>query len=469
MPETRPKMPAEQGIGMGRNTRAARGLAAGLMLVLMAACAEKELVLEGPRYPVDADLTSVATDAQGNVAAPAQPANRSVPISVPAGEANASWTQRGGNVRHVSPPGRLSAQPVLVWSSPIGEGNGKRARIQATPVAGGGLIYAMDSGSQVTAVSAASGAPAWSVDVTADFDRGGGTAGGGLAYHDGRLYVSTVSGELVVLDAKTGGVIWRKRLDVPAAGAPAVEGNSVYVVLRNGTAWAMDAADGKIRWQGAGTPSQSGVVGGGAPAVAGDRVILPFESGDVSAYFARSGQQLWASGVGGERVGRPYASFSEVTGDPVVVGNTVFVGTSGGRTAAIDMTSGQVLWNATEGALNPVLPVGGSLFQVTDDGRLVRMDAGSGEVIWAVQMPYFTNPKPQKTRRNQAIYAHYGPVAAGGRIVVASSDGLLRVFDPRDGRLVSTAAIPDGAASAPILTNSMLYVMGGDGQLHAFR
>ena len=36
----------------------------------------------------------------------------------------------------------------------------------------------------------------------------------------------------------------------------------------------------------------------------------------------------------------------------------------------------------------------------------------------------------------EAIYAHYGPVLAGGRLVVASSDGVLRFFSPTDGALV---------------------------------
>lgn len=450
--------------GLGKS---GRGLVALAVLSLLAACQEKELILPGPRYALDTDLETVQVNQDGQVAAaPAAPPNRAVAISVPAGEANASWTQRGGNVRHVSPPGRLSAQPALVWSSPIGEGNSRRARVQASPVAGDGLIFAMDSGAQLVAVNAASGQAIWSKNTAATFDRGGGAAGAGLAYDRGRLYVATVSGELLVLDARSGGEIWTKRLDAPAAGAPAVDGDKVYVVLRNGTALALNAADGKILWSGRGTATRSGTVGGGAPAVAGDRLVIPYESGDVTAYLARSGHQIWASGVGGERVGRPYAAMSEVTGDPVILGGKAIVGTSGGRTAALDLDSGEVAWTASVGALNPVLPVGGSMFQVTDDGHLVRLDAGSGEVVWSVALPYFVQAKPKK---QQAIYAHYGPVAAGGRIVVASSDGYLRVFDPRDGRLVTTAVIPGGAASAPILTNSMLYVMGGDGQLHAFR
>ena len=87
-------------------------------------------------------------------------------------------------------------------------------------------------------------------------------------------------------------------------------------------------------------------------------------------------------------------------------------------------------------------------------------------MIWSVEMPYFTNDTP---KRRKGIYAHYGPVLAGGRIVVVSSDGLLRAFDPTDGTLAHTAEIPGGAAAQPAVAGGTLYVVGGNGQLHAFR
>jgi outer membrane protein assembly factor BamB len=112
------------------------------------------------------------------------------------------------------------------------------------------------------------------------------------------------------------------------------------------------------------------------------------------------------------------------------------------------------------------LVVGGSVFVVNDQAKLVRMDARTGEVIWKIEMPYYVKDKPKK---QIAIYAHYGPVLAGRRIVVASSDGFLRSFDAASGALVSAVEIPGGAASSPALAQGLLFVMGGDGKLHAFR
>ena len=343
--------------------------------------------------------------------------------------------------------------------------NDRRNGIAATPVAAGGRIYAMDALARVTAVSSG-GAALWSTDLTAPFDRDGRISGGGLAFGEGRLFASTGFGELVAIEATSGAVLWRQRVDSALASAPAISGGVVYAVGRDGTGWAVRADTGRVIWQVPAAASTAGFIGSAAPAVGDRLVILPFASGDLSGILKNSGTPLWQSGVAGDRPGRPTGSMSSITGDPVLSGPVIYAGTSGGRTSAFDAETGLLRWTAREGALNPVLPVGGSVFLVNDEARLVRLNAGTGEVIWAVDMPLFVD---EKIKRRKAIVAHYGPVLAGGRLAVASSDGLLRLFDPVSGSLVGTAEIPGGAASAPILANGALYVMGTTGQLHAFR
>ena len=98
--------------------------------------------------------------------------------------------------------------------------------------------------------------------------------------------------------------------------------------------------------------------------------------------------------------------------------------------------------------MNPPLVFGGSVFVVNDEARLVRLDATTGAVVWAVEMPYWDTDKP---RKRKAITAHYGPVLAGGNLVVAGGDGQLRLFDPASGTMTGGVAIPGGAASSPAL------------------
>lgn len=447
------------------------GFATLLLLGTALAGCEREVILEGERFDVRAPLeASLGVAAEGEaapLAAALEPQNEARPIALPGQVANADWTHKGGSARHTGPHGALSAAPQLLWSAAIGTGNSKRNRLTAAPVVAGGRVFAVDARAQVSAFSTG-GALVWRADLKAGFDKGASeVSGGGLAAGGGRLFVTTAYGELAALDAGSGAVLWRQRFDAPVIGAPAVEGDTVYAVGRDGTALAVDAASGKIRWQLSGTRGKSGMVSTGSPAVADGLVVFPFATGEVAGLETAEGTRQWGAAVAGQRLGRAYAAgLADLTGDPVVVGGTIYVGSGAGRTAAIDTKTGQRLWSAPEGAMNPPLVVGGSVFVVNDEAKLVRLDAQTGDVIWSVAMPYFTAEKPKKFK---AITAHYGPVLAGGRVAVVSSDGGLRLFNAADGTMVGSGEIPGGAASNPALAGGLMFVVGGNGQLHAFR
>lgn len=443
-----------------------RLMAGAGLLALLAACGDREVILQGERFPIRADLAdSLPVEGEPAPVAPPPAENLSLPISLPA-QVSTDWTHRAGNARHLMPHAALSATPQRVWSADIGAGSSRKNRIAAAPVVADGRVFAIDAGTQVTATSV-SGGTLWSVDLTADFDKGGGQSGGGLAVAGERLFVATGYGEVVALQASSGAVLWRQRVDAPVSGAPATDGEAVYVSGRDGSAWAINAADGKVIWQVVGTPGITGYVGTAAPTVGDRAVIFPTSAGDLMAVLKiGGGTKIWQASLAGKRLGRAYAFSADVTGDAVIDGKVLYAGSAAGRTVAMSASSGERIWSAGEGALGPVAVAGGSLFLVNDEAELVRLDASTGEVIWAVPMPYFTN---DKIKRRKGIHAHYGPILSGGRVMVVSSDGLLRAFNPEDGSLTHTAEIPGGAAAQPAVSGGTLFVVGGNGQLHAFR
>jgi outer membrane protein assembly factor BamB len=436
---------------------------AGLLLAL-AACAEKEVILDGERLSVREDLAAdTGSDGQP---AQTEAAQRSVPISLPGQTSLSEWTHRGANARHLMPHSALSATPQRAWSATIGEGSSRKNRISAAPVVSAGRVFTIDGGVTVAATSTG-GAPLWSTDISADFDRGGGQSGSGLAVAGDRLFVTTGFGELVALDAASGSVLWRQELASPVGGAPATDGTAVYVSGMDGSAWAVSAKDGKVIWRVVGTPGKTGFVGSAAPTVTDRLVIFPSSGGELLAVLkVGNGTTVWRSSLAGKRLGKAYAFSPDITGDAVISGDKLFAGTAAGRTVALTPSTGEPVWSADEGALGPVAVAGGSIYLVNDLAELVRLDSATGEVIWSVPMPYFVD---EKVKRRKSIYAHYGPVLAGGRVIVVSSDGVLRSFDPASGALTHTAEIPGGASTQPAVVGGVLYVVGGNGQLHAFR
>ncbi len=422
--------------------------------VFLTACGEAEEILPGPRE----DLRPDARDLQDTE-------NRSVPLALPAQTTNAAWAQRHGTPVFRTAHPALRATPVLAWSADIGAGDKRRQRITAAPVVAGGRIFTLDSGAQVVATSTA-GARLWAQDLRPEREREGQATGGGIAYEGGRVYVSSGYGLVTALDAETGAIVWQQKLDSTGSGTPTVAGDLVYLVAGDDTAWAIEKDNGRVRWQLGAAPDVDNVLGGAAPALTDQFVIFAFGGGDLQAAFRKGGLRMWDAVISGQRRFRASTKVSDITGDPVIVGDTVYVGTHSGRTVALRAGNGERIWTANDGAMGPVWPVGGALFLVNDRNELVRLSAEDGSRIWVQELPRFIKNRP---RRQVAVYAHYGPVVAGGRVVVASSDGYLRLFDPASGALVHQVELPGGASTAPVVAGGTLYVVGARGQLHAFR
>ncbi|WP_245794939.1 MULTISPECIES: PQQ-binding-like beta-propeller repeat protein [Thioclava] len=431
------------------------------LAAVISGCSRKEVILPGERMsPRDAMLA-----AEGLPVEAGTDQQQSLPIKLPGVVNNAEWPQRGGSATHSLFNAAIGSGTNLVWSADIGAGNARRYRITADPIVAAGKVFTLDSQARVTA-TATNGGRVWQTDITPPGDREGDASGGGVAYAAGTVFVTSDFAELVAIDAATGAIKWRQYFDAGIGGAPTVRDGVVYVVARDSSAWAIRASDGKVVWQMPGTPSSSGMTGVSAPVVTDRMVVFPFPSGFLAGALRKSGMSTWQAKVAGARPGVAYASVVDLTGDPVVVGDTLYAGSSAGKLAAFDVASGQRLWTATEGANSPVQVVGGSIFLTSDNGKLVRLDAASGAQIWSKDLPYY---EKEKVKKQRTITANYGPVLAGGKLYVASSDGMLRVFSPVDGSLIGEAKIPGGASTDPVVAGRTLYVVGGDGKLHAFQ
>lgn len=428
-------------------------------LTALSGCIEREEILQGERLDPRAVLSADGPAAEGGIV------TSNAALSLPPVRGNADWPQRAGSAAHASGNMAIGAGTGRIFAVDIGAASDRRHRITADPIVAAGLVFAMDSGATVTATTTGGGR-VWSRDLRPATEQGASASGGGLAFEGNRVFATTGYGELVAMDARTGGVAWRQKVDAPISGAPTVANGIVYVLGRDAGGWAVRANDGKVLWRVFGNDGMAGVMGVASPAVSGKTVVFPQATGQLMGIDAQSGAQLWSADVAGARLGRAITLFRDMTGDPVIAGNTVYAGTSSGRTAAFDLTTGAMLWSAREGASSPVLAVGNSVFLVNDQAQLIRLDASNGARVWAQKLPYFTD---QRVRKQSKVWNHYGPVLAGNKLYIASSDGYLRVFDPSSGALIGTAAIPGGAAAAPAVAGQTLYVVSHDGQLIAFR
>ena len=386
-------------------------------------------------------------------------------LRLPSPQPVPAWTHQGGNAQHIAAHAELPSELTLSWSRRIGAGDGKRHQISAAPVAQGGQVYTLDSQSMVTALDE-TGTILWQSELGKSSDALKDVSGGGLAVGGTQLFVTTGFGTVVALDTASGAELWTQDLASYGGASPTVYGDLLYIAARDGAAWAIDTSNGRIKWQVAGPTVAASHTGGPGPAVSDKYAVFPFGTGDVLASFRKGGLRSWSSGLSGARLGLASTQVRDLTGQPVIEGSSVYLASSAGRMAAVDLNTGLRIWTAKQGSQGHILVAGGAVFAVSDAGNLIRLSKDDGALIWSTPLPKFTK-KSVKSRAK--IHAHYGPILAGGRLILVSSDGLIRQFNPADGTLITTVDLPSGAASAPIVVNGTLYVLNTKGDLLAFR
>jgi outer membrane protein assembly factor BamB len=440
------------------------GFLTAVSVLALAGCEERETVLTGQRLDVRA-LSGQAVAAEAQV-------NASRPLSAAPARANADWAQShvSSHVRASHPT--LSDNLAVQWSTSIGAGDSRRNRLNVDPVVSDGRIFTVDAANVVRATSTA-GEALWSYDLTPERDnaqhgQGGGLAVAGDRLAGDRLFVASGFGTLSALDATSGEELWTQKLGASATGAPSHRDGLVYVVSGDQVGWAIEAETGRVRWQIEGQSRVGTVAGAPAPAISDQYVTFAFGDGSLTTVFRKGGLQLWTGELPGRRKGLALANINDVTGDPVVAHDRVYAGTHAGQLVAFSLPDGERLWSRPQGALGPVWATSNDLGFISDRNRLVRVAAAPGAKVWDQPLPGYV-PVRNPGKKRESSYVNFGPILAGGRLVVAGSDGQLRSFDPKDGALISSVEIPGGATTRPVIAGGTLYVVSGKGVLHAFR
>lgn len=420
--------------------------------LFLSACGDEEGILPGERF-----------DIRGNPLV--QEEVKTVGLRLPAARANESWTHRAGNAAHNLGHVSLRNAPVRIWSASIGQSSTNRIFQAAEPVIGGGRIFTLDATGSVSAFSL-DGGLLWrkAISPIATSKSKGKISGGGLALNNNLLAVTTGTGIAALFDAATGNERWQQKLSAGSTTAPSLSSTQMVVVDGANRAVGLSLKTGRIQWQQRSVGASTSVLGTGSPAISGGLAIVPFDSGEVQGISTSNGLQVWSQLISGSRAGVAKNTFAALTGDPVVVGNRVYVATFAGRMAALDRRSGLRIWTSKEGAVGPMVVAGNSIFVVSDDRKIKRLSSADGSLIWESTLPLF-----KKVRRQRGNIGHFGPVLAGGQLWVAGSDRMLRAFNPTSGAQTQSIELPSGAASLPVVAGGRLYLILENGQLAAFQ
>ena len=415
---------------------------------------KKKTPLPGERIAVMQDRREIEPDTDA----------ASIQVVLPGPAVNDSWPQSGGFANYAMQHLAIGDSPQIIWTADVGAGSSSSRILTTPPVVADGKVFAKDAESTVTAYNADTGQRVWSVTLKPEKARDSDEFGGGLAYYGGRLFVTTGYAAVYSLDAADGKEIWNSAVSAPVRGAPLVFGDRVFAISIDNRLQALAAIYGSDLWQYTALTETAWYVGGNSPAGSGDIVVAPFTSGELVGLRLENGRTVWnESLVGPRREARAFGNLADIRGRPVIDRGVVLAMGSAGTLAAIDLRSGQRLWEKPIGGSQTPWAAGRFVFVVTSSADVVCLERDTGKVKWVTPLTQYSDEK----RHNPILWG--GPVLAGDRLLVGGSTGELLGLSPYTGEIVGKLNIGSPIRLAPVVANRVVYVLADNGRLIALR
>jgi outer membrane protein assembly factor BamB len=320
------------------------------------------------------------------------------------------------------------------------------------PVVDQGRLVVMDAAATVFALDIKTGKPLWETSLTPDADTDVVLDGGGVAIMGSTVLATTGYGEILALNAETGEILWRLTLPASAASPPTLQDGYAYLTTKSNQVVAVSLSSKTVAWVYSGLQQSTGIAGGAAPAIFDQTVVAALSSGQVVAIHKETGRSLWFDTLTEEAA----LGLSDIVADPVVAYNMAFAApVGGGHLTALSLATGTRVWQRSLGLVYPPAVAGNTLFLTTADQKVLAITL-KGELVWKMSLP---------TEDEQTWF---GPLVAGSKVLVLSTQGDIQVLSPFTGETLGTLSLESDVAAPPIIVQKTLFVLTKSGRVLAY-
>lgn len=335
-----------------------------------------------------------------------------------------------------------------LWNAKVG-GKSEFLRVALRPAGDGNRIYAAGYDGVVIAFDPQSGKQIWRTKVGIRLSAGPGVG-------EGRVVVVSKDGLAISLDSASGDEQWRVKIDGESLARPLISGESVVLQTIDNRLRALSIYDGRELWAIEQSTPALTMRGSADPVLVGNTVIGGFDNGRLVAVNLISGDIVWESMLSPPKGRSDLDRLSDIDGSISVVGQDVYAAGYQGRLAAVASESGQVLWNRGISSYEGVSADWNSVYTATDDGEIVALSRRDGTETWR---------NDDLLRREPTL-----PVPFHTSVVVGDLDGYLHFLSNLDGSAVARTKLGNSAiSSAPLVVANRLYVQSDSGSIAAYQ
>ena len=308
-----------------------------------------------------------------------------------------------------------------------------------------GQIVTASRGGDLTGFNS-TGERAWSIKVGDQI-----TGGVALDALSQTAIISTRSGKVMAFDSATGAKRWEQQLSGTVLTPALITNNRVILSANDGFLHGLSLQTGQSVWQFATQVPAISVRGSAAPTLLDSKTaLLATADGRLHAVTTDSGLPQWSRRVGVGTGSSEVERMSDVDGTPIVDKNQLFAVSYSGQLLGIDLATRQVMFVNELASLKSLAVNNQQVIATSLDGKVAAYNRNTGEMLWESEELAYRNLT--------------NPVMIGNYIAVGDLDGVVHLFDPASGKIVSRVQTK-GALSSLQVQGTRLMTQSTSGQV----
>ena len=271
------------------------------------------------------------------------------------------------------------------------------------------------------------------------------------------VYFGADDGKLYAVHARSGRLIWSFDTGSEIRRSGLLYQDTLYIGNAGGILMAVNPDNGEVVWQYRRQPIEGFVSAGYAGVgISGSNLITSFDDGVVVSVDASAGTEVWSSDLARE-VSRDSNDQSvqlvDCDATPVVVGDVVVAASVAGGVYGLDADSGAVLWTRPDvDHVTGLASREGTVFASRSGVGLAAIDPSSGRILWS---------------KSFQAGVLQDPVVYDDTLLVADSEMGLHVVSVGTGDLLQRIDQREGFFARPSLHGGYLLILGNRGVLYA--
>lgn len=330
----------------------------------------------------------------------------------------------------------------VVWSAHPLSKQDRFAKL--LPTVSGDTIYTADHAGHVVAMSRSDGKTLWKTKVKPAL-----TAGPALV--EGSLIVATDDATVMAINAMTGKIQWESKVPSEVLASPTGQEGIVIAHAIDGSLTALDLKQGNTLWQVEQTVPSLTLHYLSAPVVVGDKVLAGFSSGKLMAFNLHTGLVEWERTITLPRGRSELQRMVDITADPLMTDDTIYVVTYQGKLAAVDIATGALNWDLEISAYQNMAMDAEHIYVTDNNYDLWAIDKYSGATRW----------------KQNALESRYitGPCVMNNRVVVADRGGYLHMLSTDSGHLIDRYEFNGKIFQNPVTLGRQMLVSNHRGKM----